>query len=73
MTRELHIDSNELAHFDDYEGAFNEMHLPGPSCAIRVYIPEDYYHDEEWEMVLYHDLEALGVKPGESVWVEIDY
>ena len=73
MTKEIHIDSSELAHFDEYESEFYERHTPGPSCAVKDYIPEDYYHDEDWELLFYEDLKALGIKPGEQVWIEIDY
>ena len=73
MTRELHIDYSELAHGEEYESEFMELYTPSQSCAIRTYIPQDYYNDYEWEKVFYSDLEALGIKPGERVWVEIDY
>ena len=73
MTKEIHIDYWELKHGDEYEAEFMERHTPGPSCAVREYIPENGYYDEEWEAVFYHDLEALGIRPGEPVWIEIDY
>lgn len=73
MTREFHIDYNELKHGDEYESEFMERHTPGPSCAVRDYIPVDEYHDEEWELLFYEDLKALGLKPGEHIWIEIDY
>lgn len=73
MTKEYHIDYNELAHGNEYESEFMERHIPGPSCAVRDYIPEDEYHSAEWELLFYEDLKALGLKPGEHIWIEIDY
>lgn len=73
MTKEYHIDYNELRHGDEYEAEFMDRHTPGPSCAVKEYIPEDGYYYEEWELLFYEDLKALGLKPGEYVWVEIDY
>ena len=75
MTKEYHIDCNELAHFDEYEGEFGEMYAPGQSCAIRVYNAEEAYRAkcERWELLMFLDLDDLGIKPGEHVWVEVDY
>ena len=75
MTKEYHIRYNELAHGDEYEGEFNEMHLPGPSCAIRIYNveKEERKEYERWELLMFLDLDDLGIKPGEHVWVEVDY
>ena len=75
MTREYHIDCNELAHFDEYEGEFGEMYAPGQSCAIRVYNAEEAYRTkcETWELLMFLDLDDLGIEPGEHVWVEVDY
>lgn len=73
MTTEIHIDSRELAHFDEYEGEFNDIHMPGPTCAIPVYVPTMDECDEEWEQLFCDDLLALGFNPGQKIWIEIDY
>ena len=75
MTFEKHIDYAELAHGDEYEGEFGEMYCPGQSCAIRVYNAEEAYRTkcETWELLMFLDLDDLGIKPGEHVWVEVDY
>ena len=75
MTFEAHIDYAELAHGDEYEGEFGEMYCPGQSCAIRVYNAEEAYRAkcETWELLMFLDLDDLGIKPGEHVWVEVDY
>jgi len=73
MTREFHIEYSELKHGDEYEAEFMERHTPGPSCAVREYIPEDECYDGAWELLLYEDLRTLGMLPGEPVWIEIDY
>ena len=75
MTFEAHIDYAELAHGDEYEGEFGEMYCPGQSCAIRIYNAEEAYRTkcETWELLMFLDLDNLGIKPGEHVWVEVDY
>ena len=73
MTREFHIDYSELKHGDEYEAEFMECHTPGPSCAVKEYVPENEHCDEEWRTLLYEDLRTLGMLPGEPVWIEIDY
>ena len=79
MTREYHIDCSELEHFDEYEGEWMEMNCPGPSCAIHTYIPslEDIEKErkylDSWRQLYWHDLLALGLPTGTSVWIEVDY
>lgn len=75
MRKEYHIDFYELKHAEDYEGEFNDCFTPSQSCAIRVHIPEieDQYDYEPWELVMYADLAVLGFKPGDVIWVEVDY
>lgn len=75
MTFEAHIDYSELAHGDEYEGDFSEMYCPGQSCAIRVFnlTDEERKHCAQWILLMCLDLDDLGVKPGEHVWVEVDY
>ena len=75
MIFEAHIDYNELAHGDEYEGEFGEMYCPGQSCAIRVYNADEAYRTkcETWELLMFLDLDDLGVKPGKYVWIEVDY
>lgn len=72
MTKEYHIDCNELAHFDEYK---DELYVPGPSCAIRICnVKEECCKDcETWELLMSLDLDDLGIEPGERVWIEIDY
>lgn len=77
MRKEYHVDSAELAHFDEYESEFNECYTPGPSCAIRIWLPgpeELYkYYFEEWRKIMIADLRALGAEFGDQIWIEIDY
>lgn len=75
MRKEYHIDFWELKHAEDYEGEFNDYFIPSQSCAIRVYMPkaEEQFDYLSWELTLYEDLAALGLKRGEAVWVEVDY
>ena len=75
MTREYHTDYSELKHGDEYEGEFNEMYTPGQSCAIYVYNKKEDERKwcEPWELMMFEDLEALGIMPGDGVWVEVDY
>lgn len=77
MRKEYHIGCNELKHFDEYQGEWNELYEPGPSYAIRVYIPTRFeielFSYEEWEILFFDDLEEIGLKPGDHVWVEVDY
>lgn len=77
MTQQTHIKYNDLVHGDEYEGEWNELYTPGPSCAIRVYIPTRFeielFSYEEWEILFFDDLEEIGLKPGDHVWVEVDY
>ena len=77
MKVQYHIDCNELKHFDEYDGEWNELYTPGPSCAIRVYLPTrhelEMFSYEEWEMLFFDDLAEIGLKPGDHVWVEVDY
>ena len=75
MTREYHIDYGELKHGDEYEGEFNEMYTPGQSCTIYVYNKKEDERKwcESWELIMFEDLEVLGIMPGDGVWVEVDY
>lgn len=75
MRKEYHIDFYEMKHAEDYEAEFNDCFIPSPYCAIRVHIPEveDQYDYEPWELIMYADLAGLGFKPGDVIWVEVDY
>ena len=77
MRMQKHIDYNELAHGDEYDGEWNELYTPGQSCAIRVYLPTrhelEMFSYEEWEMLFFDDLAEIGLKPGDHVLVEVDY
>lgn len=77
MRMQKHICYNELAHRNEYEGEWNEFYCPGQTCAIRVYRPTraelELFSYEEWEMTFFDDLAEIGIEPGESVWVEVDY
>lgn len=73
MTKEYHIDYYELKHADEYEEEFMDRHIPGPSCAVQECVVEEGAEIEEWEVLFQSDLRYLGLKPGERVWIEIDY
>ena len=77
MTVQYHTQCNKLKHFDEYEDEWNELYTPGQSCAIRVYLPTrdelEMFSYEEWEMLFFDDLAEIGLKPGDHVWVEVDY
>ena len=75
MKIKKHIEYDELVRGDEYEGEFGEMYCPGQSCAIRVFnlTEEERKHCERWRLLMCLDLDDLGIKPDESVWVEVDY
>ena len=75
MTIEKHIEYDELAHGDEYEGEFGERYCPGPTCAVCVFnlTEEERKHCEHWRLLMCLDLDDLGIKPDESVWIEVDY
>ena len=73
MTKEYHINYYELKHGDEYVEEFMDRHIPGPSCAVQEYALEEGTEYQEWETLFQSDLRALGLKPGEHIWIEIDY
>ena len=75
MKIEKHIEYDELARGDEYDGNFGETYCPGQSCAIYVYNQKEDERKwcQPWELMMFEDLEALGIMPGDGVWVEVDY
>jgi hypothetical protein len=77
MRVQYHIHCNELKHFDEYAGEWNTFYTPGPACAIQIYLPTrdeiELSSYEEWEILFFDDLKEIGLKPGDHIWVEVDY